>query len=153
MPRIICLGSWDDFSYFLDEQSLNFVEIRTASLTQSQIELLPALCQDLVTLELKITNNSYKLHRLGNLLSLTSLTLSGMNYRQSRLGVAMMALAPQLQNLSFDHVNGLDTADLRSLGQYCKHLGKIIKMYVLSICIYIVRMTYPSQLHNSKKHI
>ena len=64
-----------------------------------------------------------------------------------------MALAPQLHNLSFDHVNGLDTGDLRSLGQYCKHLGKIERIYVLSIKIYIFRMSDPFQLHDSKKHI
>lgn len=125
MPSIVSLGTWDDFSYFLEDQTCTFVEIRTSSLTQAQIEIMSSLCKNLVTLELKITNSSYKLHRLGNLRCLTTLSMSGVNYRQSKLGVAMLALAPQIQKLSFDHINGLDTKDMRSIGQYCTKLADL----------------------------
>ena len=125
LPNVVSLGTWDDFSYFLEDQYLNFVEIKTSSLTQSQIEIMSSLCHNLVKLELKITNNSYKLQKLCNLLSLTSLSVSGVNYRQSRLVVAMMALAPKLRHLSFDHINGMDTGDLRCIGQDCINLGRV----------------------------
>ena len=123
MPNIVSLGTWDDFSNILEKPCVNFVEIRTSSLTQSQIQTMSSLCQDLVSLELKITNNSFKLQCLSNLLSLTSLSMSGVNYKQSRLVVAMLALAQKLKHLSFDHVNGLDTGDLRTIGQDCTKLG------------------------------
>jgi len=122
MPNVVSLGTWDDFSTFLEDTCIGFVEIRSASLTQSQIEVMSSLCPNLVSLELKITNNSYKLQKLCYLLSLTSLSVSGVNYRQSRLVVAMLALAQKLQSLSFDHVNGLDTGDLRTIGQDCTKL-------------------------------
>ena len=127
-------------------------EIRTSSLSQSQLDVLSSVGQDLSTLELKITNSSYKLHRLGNLRSLTSLSMSGMNYRQSRMGVALVALAPQLQKLCFDHVNGLDTGDIRSIGQHCKVLGKLEEVSKSPFLIYICRAPDSVQLHRSKKH-
>ena len=127
MPNVVSLGTWDDFSTFLEDTCIGFVEIRSASLTQSQIEVMSSLCPNLVSLELKITNNSYKLQKLCYLLSLTSLSVSGVNYRQSRLVVAMLALAQKLQSLSFDHVNGLDTADLRTIGQDCTKLRKVFR--------------------------
>ena len=49
-----------------------------------------------------------------------------MNYRQSRLGVAMMGVASRLRTLAMDHVYGWDTTDLRAVGQYCSQLGRLM---------------------------
>ena len=125
MPHIVSLGTWDDYSNLLEEPCLKLTDIRTSSLTQSQIQRMCFLCQDLVSLEIKITNNSYKLQCLSNLISLTSLSMSGVNYKQSRLVVAMLALSLKLQSLYLEHVNGLDTGDLRTIGQDCTALGML----------------------------
>ena len=47
----------------------------------------------------------------------------------------MLALAPQIQKLSFDHINGLDTKDMRSIGQYFTKLGKFDHYYIFQLII------------------
>ena len=55
--------------------------------------------------------------------ALSDLEVADVNYRQSRLGVAMMGVASRLRTLAMDHVYGWDTTDLRAVGQYCSQLG------------------------------
>ena len=50
--------------------------------------------------------------------------VADLNYRQSRLGVALMGLASRLRTLGLDHVYAWDTGDLRAVGQHCRHLGE-----------------------------
>lgn len=57
--------------------------------------------------------------------TLSDLEVADLNYRQSRLGVAMMGVASRLRTLTMDHVYGWDTTDLRGIGQYCGQLGAL----------------------------
>ena len=122
LVNLVSLGAWDDFGLMLEEGQPGLHELRASTLSQQQIELLPSYWSGLKCLELRNINQSYRLHRLGSLTSLSNLSVSGVHYRQSRLGVALLALSPRLTRLSLDHLNGLDTGDLRTIGQHCQAL-------------------------------
>ena len=57
--------------------------------------------------------------------------MADLNYRQSRLGLAIMGLSSRLRHLALDHVYGWDTTDLRAVGQYCSQLGEGASEYSL----------------------
>ena len=122
LGNLVSLGTWDDFGLMLEEAQPGLQELRASTLSQQQIELLPSCWSGLKCLELRNINQSYRLHRLGSLVALSNLSVSGVHYRQSRLGVALLALSPRLTRLSLDHLNGLDTGDLRTIGQHCQAL-------------------------------
>ena len=65
------------------------------------------------------------------------------HYRESRLGVALLALSPHLSRLVLDHLNGLDTGDLR----YALKMYSIVQRGQSEIqltCLYIVQDDWPA---------
>ena len=121
MPSITSLGTWEDFNNFEETMLIQLSDIHLNNLHLCNINL--STMTNLSKLCIKMTNSSYKLHTLAILSWLTELVVSDVNYRQSRLGVAVMGLSGAIQTLCLEHVNGWDTTDFRSMGQHCKHLG------------------------------
>jgi len=122
MPGVTSLGSWDDFNFLLDNE-VEIHHFNEISVSNVDIEsLMFSTLSNLSKLRLKMTNSSQKLHILGSLLNLSELELADLNYRQSRLDLAIMGLSSRLRNLALDHVYGWDTTDLRAVGQYCSQL-------------------------------
>jgi len=69
-----------------------------------------------------------KLHKLGTLQHLQNIHVSGPNYRSCNLGVFLLGRAPVLSRLYLEHVSGMDSCDLRSIGQYLVSLEELTLM-------------------------
>ena len=122
-PAILSLGSWEEFSDFDEEILPNLTSLSSTSFTLNN-NLAVTSCAGLTKLRLRMTNSSDKIHSLGSLSSLQSLSIADLDYRQSNLGVGLIGLAGSLRELSLDHVFDWDTNHLRAIGLHCQELGR-----------------------------
>jgi hypothetical protein len=67
------------------------------------------------------TDRMYRVHRVQKLELCTC--------RQSRLQVALLAGSGHLTSLHLEHVSGLDSCDLRTIGQHFRSLGEMNKYF------------------------
>ena len=55
---------------------------------------------------------------------MSHLGIADVNFTASSVGAALQGLGGRLQRLHLDHVYGWDTADLRTVGQFCSKLSE-----------------------------
>ena len=56
--------------------------------------------------------------------NLSHLGIADVNFTASSVGAALQGLGGRLLRLHLDHVYGWDTADLRTVGQFCSKLSE-----------------------------
>ncbi|XP_023326731.1 uncharacterized protein LOC111700143 [Eurytemora carolleeae] len=112
------IGLFHNFQLLDKETGSVIKQLTIKNSCQTDIHQIVETCSSLIKLELRCVSTRTKLHTLGRLENLTNLYISGSNYRQSNLSVCLMGRAGSLTSLHLEHVSGMDSCDLRTIGQY-----------------------------------